>query len=130
MKPREVPLSEDLRAAREIEAAGGAGLRPVRLGILATFTTTTLAAPLVVEGARRGLYLRPAMAPFGQLEPQAFDASSAKLAVPASRRPAGIAATVRPATSRRRNSAVPARASSKSIRIAPADGFGTAARIR
>lgn len=76
MKPREVPPSENLRTAREIEASGGESLREVRLGILATFTTTTLAAPLVVEGARRGLFLRPTMAPFGQLEQQAFDSQS------------------------------------------------------
>ncbi len=68
--------STDVRRAREIEASGGAGLREVRLGVLATFTATTLGAPLVVEGASRGLFLRPHFAPFNQLEQVVLDPAS------------------------------------------------------
>jgi FkbH-like protein len=44
--------------------------------VLATFTTTTLGPGLVVEGAERGLYLRPSFAPFNQLEQWMLDPTS------------------------------------------------------
>lgn len=66
-----------LAAARRLAAYTGPGLEPHRLGVLATFTFELLAPYLAVEGARRGLALTTAVAPFGQLEQQALDPASA-----------------------------------------------------
>lgn len=65
-----------LRAARLIEAADFPGLKPMTVAVLATFTSEPLRPYLIVEGARRGLAIRPYFAPFNQLEQQAFDANS------------------------------------------------------
>jgi len=51
------------------------GLREVRVAVLATVSAQVLRPFLVVEGAARGLRVRPWFAPFGQLEEQALDAN-------------------------------------------------------
>jgi FkbH-like protein len=58
--------------ARAVGAGACEGLLPTRVGVLSTFTTEPLSPYLVVEGAVRGLHLEPQIAPFNQLELQAF----------------------------------------------------------
>lgn len=57
-------------AARQIQAQPPAGLRPVRVAFLATFTATPLAPYVVVESARRGLYVSTWFGPYNQIEQQ------------------------------------------------------------
>ena len=64
-----------LKAAREVEHVS-AGLRPLRLAVLSTFTAEFIRPYLVVEGARRGLFIQPYFGPFNQLEQQALDSVS------------------------------------------------------
>jgi FkbH-like protein len=66
-----------LTAARALEAAELPELKPVSLAVLSTFTCEPLKPYLLVEGAARGLRIRPAFAPFGQLEQQVLDPASA-----------------------------------------------------
>lgn len=65
-----------LKAARLVESSAEESLRPLRLGVLSTFTAEFLRPYLVVEGARRGLRLQPFFGPWGQLEEQASDPAS------------------------------------------------------
>lgn len=80
MKPAFLPEQPTpaayLKAARQIHAALPAGLQPVRLAVLSTFTAQMLDPYLVVEGAERGLLLQNWFGPWGQLEQQALDARS------------------------------------------------------
>ncbi len=69
-------VTELLSAARQIEAGAVPHLRVVKVGVLSTVTVETLRPSLVVEGAARGLWIRPYFAPFNQLEQQVFDARS------------------------------------------------------
>lgn len=62
-----------LKAARQLDASG---LRPIRAGVLSTFTAQFLAPFVQVEGARRGFALTPWFAPWGHLEEQALDPAS------------------------------------------------------
>lgn len=71
---------EYLQEARRLDEATPPGLRPVRLGIASTFTAEFLRPYLLVEGARRGLLVRPYFGPFGQLEQELLDPASALLA--------------------------------------------------
>ena len=64
-----------LNAARQIEA-GDFRLRPVNVAILSTSTVDLLRPYLIVEGARRGMLVRPFFAPFNQLEQQVLDSAS------------------------------------------------------
>jgi FkbH-like protein len=64
-------------AARSIANGDVPGLDTVNVAILATFTAELLEPYLVVEGARRGLKIRPHFLPFNQLELQAMSAESA-----------------------------------------------------
>lgn len=68
-----------LRAARELDGceAHELDLRPLRLSLLSTFTGDVLVPYLAVEGARKGLAVRTAVAPFGQLEQQLLEPGSA-----------------------------------------------------
>lgn len=66
-----------LAAARRLAAADRRGLVPARVSALATFTFDLIVPYLVVEGARRGLAIDASVAPFGQLEQQILDPSSA-----------------------------------------------------
>ena len=61
-----------LKAARCVAAGDVPGLRPLRMGVLSTFTAQFLAPYLQVEGALRGLAVAPWFAPWGQLEEQAL----------------------------------------------------------
>ncbi len=65
-----------LRAARRLEQSALPSLRDVRVGVLSTFTFDMVLPYLKVEGARRKLRLGVQVAPFGQLEQQAFRAES------------------------------------------------------
>ena len=65
-----------LKAARAIAAGEIAGLRPLRVGVLSTFTAQFLGPYMQVEGALRGFALEPWFAPWGQLEEQALDEHS------------------------------------------------------
>jgi FkbH-like protein len=65
-----------LSAARKLAEVRESLLEPVRVGVLSTFTLDPIAPYLRVEGARRGLAIAPAMAPFGQIEQQVLDAKS------------------------------------------------------
>ncbi len=65
-----------LKAAREVAAMDGSGMKTVRAAILSTFTAQVLEPYLVVESARRSLKLSSWFAPWGQLEEQALDPSS------------------------------------------------------
>jgi FkbH-like protein len=64
-----------LKAARRVDEI--TGLRALRVAVLSTFTAEFLAPYLRVEGARRGLNITPWFAPWGQLEEQALDPTSA-----------------------------------------------------
>ena len=66
-----------LSAARQIEEGTFEELNPVRISILATFTSDLLRPYLVVECASKGLLAIPYFAPYNQLEQQALDSSSA-----------------------------------------------------
>ena len=66
-----------LRAAREVERLGeSAGLSPLRVCLVSTFTVDLVLPYLAVEGARRGLRIASTVSPFGQLEQQVLDAGS------------------------------------------------------
>ena len=73
----EAPASY-VRVARQLQrnVEPPAGLRPLRTALVSTFTIDPLVPYLVVEGARRGLFVRPVVGPFGQLEEQLLDAAS------------------------------------------------------
>ncbi|RYD79274.1 MAG: HAD-IIIC family phosphatase, partial [Verrucomicrobiaceae bacterium] len=59
-----------LKAARAINATPGDELRPVKVGLLSTFTAEFLRPYLTVTGAQRGFHLQSWFAPWGQLEQQ------------------------------------------------------------
>lgn len=63
--------------ARALGALEDSGLSALRLVILATDTVDLVVPYLVVEAAQRGLLLDIQVAPFGQLEQQALDPTSA-----------------------------------------------------
>jgi predicted enzyme involved in methoxymalonyl-ACP biosynthesis len=65
-----------LQLAAALEKAPPAGLRPVKLAVLATFTANMLRPYLVVEAARRGLALTWWAGPYGQVEQQVIDRGS------------------------------------------------------
>lgn len=65
-----------MQRAAVITAAPPDGLKTIRLAILSTFTVDLMKPCLVVEGATRGLLLDLWLAPFGQIEQQAFDPNS------------------------------------------------------
>jgi FkbH-like protein len=67
-----------LRTARELgRLRDGLGLVGVRASLVATFTIDVLSPYLMVEGARRGLYVTATVAPFNQLEQVLLDEGSA-----------------------------------------------------
>lgn len=66
-------------AAHAIGRLQDAGLRRLRLAILASFTIDFLRPYLVVEAARRGIALDLFIGPFGQFEQQALDPDSGLL---------------------------------------------------
>jgi len=72
----ETPASY-IKAAARIGNGEVEGLRPARVAFLATYTAQLLAPYLEVEGAARGLALKPWFAPYGQLEQVALDGKSA-----------------------------------------------------
>lgn len=65
-----------LKLAASLEQSPPAGLRPVRLAVLATFTADMLRPYLIVEAARRGMALSWWAGPYGQVEQQVIDAGS------------------------------------------------------
>src|SRR4051812_24372455 len=72
-----------LSAARRLgHARDRESLATVRMAVLSSFTFDLVVPYLVVEGARRGLGLEVSVAPFAQLELQAFDSGSALYAAP------------------------------------------------
>jgi predicted enzyme involved in methoxymalonyl-ACP biosynthesis len=69
----ETPASY-IKAAARIDGRGRSrGLQPVRVGVLASYTAQLLAPYLKVEGAARGLAVKPWFAPYGQLEQAVLD---------------------------------------------------------
>ena len=62
-----------LKAARSVASGEVAGLHPLRVSVLSTFTAQFLAPYLQVEGALRGFAIAPWFAPWGQIEEQALD---------------------------------------------------------
>ncbi len=68
--------AEFVQQAAAIMAEADPGLRPLNLAILSTFTVDLMRPCLVVEGAAQGFRLDLWVAPFGQIEQQAFDAGS------------------------------------------------------
>jgi len=65
-----------LSSAREIENSPPEGLIPVNVAFLSTLTADLIHPYLVVEGVKRGMFLRAYFSPFNQLEQQIFDKSS------------------------------------------------------
>ncbi len=68
--------SSYLKAARQIEAEAGDGLRPTKVAVVSTFTSELLRPYVIVEGAARGLKADLHFAPFNQLEQQLLDKAS------------------------------------------------------
>jgi FkbH-like protein len=71
----ETPVSY-IKAAGRIDAGELKGLHPVRVAVLASFTAQLLAPWLKVEGAARGLAVKPWFAPYGQFEQVVLDEKS------------------------------------------------------
>ena len=67
-----IEAARDLTPAERLFGA----LRPMRVGVLATFTVSWLPPYLTVEGARRGLRIDTWIGGYGQLEQPILDASS------------------------------------------------------
>ncbi|MEI8340878.1 MAG: hypothetical protein WCH43_04985, partial [Verrucomicrobiota bacterium] len=65
-----------IKAAGRIDAGEVEGLQPMRVGVLASYTAQLLAPYLKVEGAARGLAVKPWFAPYGQLEQAVLDEKS------------------------------------------------------
>lgn len=65
-----------LRVARAIREADGAGLRPLRMGIVSSCTLQFLDPYLVVEGARAGYFVQVQHGQFGQPEQELGQADS------------------------------------------------------
>lgn len=74
LEPTPASYSE---VARELDRLAGAGLRSITIAIAATFTADLVGPYLRVEAARRGLDAKVLFAPYGQLELQLLDPSSA-----------------------------------------------------
>jgi FkbH-like protein len=66
-----------LEAARELDRLEANGLRAVKMAIAASFTADLIGPYLRVEAARRGLSADVLFAPYGQLELQLLDPTSA-----------------------------------------------------
>lgn len=68
----ETPASY-IKAAGRIDAGEIAGLLPARVAVLASYTAQLLAPYLKVEGAARGLAIKPWFGPYGQFEQAVLD---------------------------------------------------------
>ena len=64
-------------AVRQLRDGAASHLRPLRIGIAASFRAEPLANYLIVEGARRGFHFAPWFTPYGQFELQCSTPESA-----------------------------------------------------
>lgn len=65
-----------MAAARKIRQEAPAGLRPIKVGVLATFTVEPIAPYWIVEAAQRGCAVDVHFGPYGQLEMPVLEPNS------------------------------------------------------